>query len=228
VPADSGVPIAAYAAPEELRGYHLCRRCARAYVERVPQRRISAARAICVEALRIDTPHAPQQAQRRAADHRFWRRAIGEARVDRRDLVRSPRIACLDDERRWCPIAQAEARTAHDLSVIRIDLRGQAGDHARDVVADVHDARCARLRGEERVERRDPVCLGRRYLEPFAGVVERARADPADAIVDRVQHGQQQVASLVSLSRAGRVIDRGVDRSALQLRGRRRRKVQVH
>src|SRR5260370_32448885 len=54
---------------------------------------------------------------------------------------------------------------------------------AGQVVTDVDDGRIRRAGTEERIERRDAEDLGRRDGEPFADVIERARADPADPLL---------------------------------------------
>jgi hypothetical protein len=71
----------------------------------------------------------------------------------------------------------------------------RAADHAGHVVANVHDGAGGRRGAEHGVERRHPVGLGRRDRQPLGQVVERARADPADALLHRVQHGDQEVAA---------------------------------
>ena len=98
------------------------------------------------------------------------------------------------DHRRGCSLAQSQARRPQPGllavctgSALRSDRPGEVGRRllgprqvARDVVADVGDDRRARLRGEQRVERRDAVGLGGRHGQPPAGVVECRLTDPAD------------------------------------------------
>ena len=66
---------------------------------------------------------------------------------------------------------------------------------ARDVLADVHDTRRARLEGEKRVEGRDSVRVGGRHGQPAAELVEAAGADPADPLLQRPEGRQQEMAA---------------------------------
>ena len=88
---------------------------------------------------------------------------------------------------------------------------------AGDVLADVDDSRRAPVQGEERVERGDAVRVRRRHGQSPADVVERARADPADVLLDGMERRQQQVATLLRPVGAARdrdpPVDRGVARS---------------
>ena len=70
---------------------------------------------------------------------------------------------------------------------------------ARDVLADVQDARRRGLRRQHHVERRDAIDLGGRNHQALRDVRERRRADVPDAILHGPQHGQQQVPILAGL-----------------------------
>ena len=68
-----------------------------------------------------------------------------------------------------------------------------APDHARDVVADVHHrGRPRRQREQSHKSSRRRTLRPAGTVEPLADIVERALADPADAVRDRVQRRQQQ------------------------------------
>ena len=119
-------------------------------------------------------------------------------------------------ERRGRLVAETEARAAdpgrrvgieHDVIAMRAMRERsphrplQLGDHlvraaalACDVIADMeHAARPGRC-GQQRVKRRDAVRLGRRHIETFADVNERAFGDPPEAALHRLQRRQQQIA----------------------------------
>jgi hypothetical protein len=64
-------------------------------------------------------------------------------------------------------------------------------DLASDVIADVSYSRGLHVSGKECVEVGDTESFCRRHLEYPAGVVQGARADPADAILDGVENRQQ-------------------------------------
>src|SRR5205085_10591707 len=96
-------------------------------------------------------------------------------------------------------LAEAEARAALDLDAGIRDQRLRALQPAREVVADVDDARRARLEREHVVEARDAVRLRRRHAQATADVRERAFADPADAPLHRAQRRQEQVALVARL-----------------------------
>ncbi len=125
-----------------------------------------------------------------------------------------------------------------------------AGKAAGHVVAHVDDRRRPRHGGEQRVERGHPVGIRGRDRQPTAGVVERGLADPADPILDRVQHRQQEITPRSGLvaparrppvdidvahapvpateSRADLGVKEGVDRRALLWRGDGTNDVEIH
>ena len=137
--------------------------------------------------------------------------AVGErGRVGRRHRHRPRRLAGDRQQRGGRPLALAEARAAQPgratvgargarRSEPRFHGRAQLlgpGQAAGDVVADVgHDRRPGRGR-QQRVERGHAVGLGRRHGQPAADVAQRGLADVADAVLQRVQRRQQQVAML--------------------------------
>ena len=118
------------------------------------------------------------------------------------------RVAGHGEQGRRSPIALAEAWTPQPGSRLSLNdgvLRAETLFEGRDqlvravtatgqVVADVHDPRRAPLEREQRVERRDAVRVGRRHGKSLADIVERAGAEPADTLVNRVQDGEQEVA----------------------------------
>ena len=160
----------------------------------------------------------------------------------------SPAVA---DERRRRLVAHAEARRPHpDGGVVggrdrvsRSGSRASAPDRtvrlrasaiscvraarlARDVVADVHDARRPRRGREQRVERGDAPRVGGRHVQAIADVAEAAFADPADARLQRLQRGQQQVAHRARVASADRRdvrVARAAARAAIPGRSRRDR-----
>jgi hypothetical protein len=98
-----------------------------------------------------------------------------------------------------CPVAKAEARTAMPLLASRTEglLEGLAqsirpGALARYVVANVKRDRGPLLEREAPKEAHDAISLGRRDGQSTARVLQRAAADPADPILDGVEHRQQQ------------------------------------
>ena len=99
------------------------------------------------------------------------------------------RLTGLDDERSGSALTQPETWA-------RLTLQGPAGHRARDVDAGMHDASGTRLEREEVVERRDAVRLSRRDGEAAAHVVEPTAADPANAVLQRVERWEQQVSAL--------------------------------
>ncbi len=131
-------------------------------------------------------------------------------------------------ERGRRPVAQAEARAAvpgggavvgqvalgaEPLLELRDQVVG-ADALAGQVLADVDHARRPRVDGEHRVEGRHAVGVGGRHGEPRADVVERARADPADALLHGPQRRQQLVAAAarrVAAARRGAVVERAPD-----------------
>ena len=66
------------------------------------------------------------------------------------------------------------------LIMIMVDHRAGARGEACDVVAHVRDAGRARLRGDEVVERRHAIRLGRGDFQALCDVVQRPVADPPD------------------------------------------------
>ena len=142
-------------------------------------------------------------------------RSLGGRARRRRPRRRSrPRVTCpatdalhgiagVDDQRRRRPLAQTEARCG-------VGAGGQIGGGrpavgtAREIGADVHLVRVATVvEREQGVEAGDAVDLGGGDVEPFGDVVDRGRADPADAVVDGVQRRQQQMpARLVEMTAA--------------------------
>ena len=181
-------------------------------------------------------------------------------RVDRRDGERPGRVAGGGHHHRRCPVAQPEARAAqprraavpdrlpgrpHGARQVPAD-RLRAGQPAGDVVADVRDERRPRVRGEQGIERRHAIRLGRGHGQPLADVVECRRADPADPRLDGVERRQQlgparpdRVAAAGSVAVDPRVArpshparpgwaQHGVNGSALRRGGERPDDVEVH
>ncbi len=188
-------------------------------VDGPPQRGVATVRPVVVEAPRVDAADPPEKAQavtaglgcRRVRIHRD--RPAGE-RVDHavggdgREDVLLGRVAGHGKQGRRSPIALAEAwapqpgrRLSLNDGVLgaetlfeRRDQLVRAVTATGQVVADVHDPRRPPLEREQRVERRDAVRVGRRHGETLADVVERAGAEPADMLVNRLQDGEQEVA----------------------------------
>ncbi len=127
-------------------------------------------------------------------------------------------------QQRRGPLALPEARTAHPRRARGrgarraergLERRAQclgAGRSACDVVADVHDRSGARLGREQRVEAGHAIGFRGRHGQARAHVVQRALADPPDAVLDRVQGREQEVAALPRGTTRSR--DPGVDLAA--------------
>ena len=188
------------AAPHQLGVEDLADHAVGAELERAPQRRVAAVRAVVVEALGIDHADPAEQAQPRLAGLRRHRRARWRRRRPAHHLEQafgrrpwSARARAAPDRTR--PAAPpAPGRTAPGTgsaaSVAAVRARLPAGRRARsarrsarrepaqpagDVVADVQHARRPRLEREQRVEGRDAVHVGRRDRQPPRDVVERRR-----------------------------------------------------
>ena len=138
------------------------------------------------------------------------------------------RLARFDDERRRRSLAQPEAWARHPL-------HGTPGNPAGDVDAGVDRAERSRLEREEVVERGDAVRLSGRDREATAHVVETAAADPSDSVLQRVERGQQEVASLTVGARDAHLgiewdglAEHPVDCVALGVGGRVGREAEVH
>ncbi len=129
-------------------------------------------------------------------------------RARRRDRALGRLLARLRHQRGRRPLAQAEAgapsqiaRPSPGCSPAGPTVRSSSATSSsppRHMQA-MSSQTCAttggaRLEREQGVEARDAVGLGGRDRQPPADVVERARADPADARLHRVQRRQQQVA----------------------------------
>ncbi len=181
-------------------------------------------------------------------------------RVDRRDRVGVGGLARRREHDRRRVVAQAQAGAAQPRRAAVPDrLIGgpdgacqvgadvlRAGQPAGDVVADVGDQRWPRSRGEQGVEGRDAVGLGRRDRQALADVVECRRADPADPRLDRVECRQELAASRPDRMPAAGCVplrpgvtgptdparlgwaEHGIHRGALGRRGERADDVQIH
>ena len=101
-------------------------------------------------------------------------------------------------------LAQAQAGTAmpgglsiraRSLGTVRSLHLGTepvcALDLAGNVIADVNHSRGLRASGKKRVEIRHAESFSRRDVQFPAGVVQRTRADPADAILNGMENRQQ-------------------------------------
>jgi hypothetical protein len=86
-----------------------------------------------------------------------------------------------------------------------VGQRGAAAHAAREVVADVQHRARLLVDAEHRVERRDPVRLRGRHLQPLADVVHAALADPPGGALQRVQRRQQQRPVLTRIARDAEV-----------------------
>ena len=230
-----GVPLAAHrergaAAAHEVGVDHLADHAVGTQLDRAAQRLVAAVGAVVVEALRVDRPDACEQPQaalaelRRRGRRRRRRRRAAEDRpqpvgVHGRQLALQRLVAGVGQHRRRRAVALAQARAAQprgpvDRHALRAELRDQllgAGAAARDVVAHVHHARRPLVDREQRVERGHAVDVGGRHGQAARDVVQPAGADPARALVQRVQRGQQQVTLLARLVPAVRgvpVVDR--------------------
>ena len=161
------------------------------------------------------TPTRRQQPQRSVAGLRdpvcaARSRSSVQPRDDARGIDRGcardrARFPCVGDQRGRSELAQPEARRAQPApsavaarGPFRADRSGEViadplrpCQPARDVVADMGHHRRSRRRRIQGVERGHPVGLCRRDREPSRDVVQRGLADPADAVLDRVEGGQQ-------------------------------------
>ncbi len=107
-------------------------------------------------------------------------------------------------------LAQAQTRgAAHGGAGRRVlfellaNPAGAAGE-AGNVFADISHHRSPQLQREHVVERRDPVDFGGRHVEAPGDVIDRPRADPADAPLDGMQGGQEPVAAGAEMPAADR------------------------
>ena len=204
--AGDGVPLAAgrergAAAAQQLRVRHLADHALGAELDRAPQRRVAAVRAVLVEARRIDGRRGTaEQAQRRVAGLRqHGDAAPGPGR--RRRAAASTAAAVVGASVRSCGLVAGLARRARPArdrtgrgtgcgtrsrsrrrtarprapkrsSSCAISSSRAAQRQAMSSHTCTTRAR-ARLDGEQRVERGDAVGVGRRHVEPAADVVER-------------------------------------------------------
>src|SRR4030095_6050352 len=117
-----------------------------------------------------------------------------------------PPLACPHDHRGRRPLAEPEARAAlpagvlsrpgrPELALERRAQRFPTAPTASDVVAYMNHGPRARLGREEMVEGHHAPRFRRRHGEALADVVERAVADPTDAILDGVECRQQKIAA---------------------------------
>ncbi len=132
-------------------------------------------------------------------------------RAHRRHDAALGRITRAHDERRRRPFALPQARAAHPGRVTagrrralgperrrqRLAERLGPAHAAGDVVAHVGHGSGPRCGRKQVVEGEHPPRLGRRHDQPLADVVHRATADPADAVLDGVEGGQQEMALLL-------------------------------
>jgi len=95
-------------------------------------------------------------------------------------------------EPRRLPIGRGLTRRRERPPKICADVF-RAREPAGDVVADMRHRRRSRPGREERIERRDAIGLGGWHGEPLADVVEARLADLADAILERMEHREEQV-----------------------------------
>jgi len=141
------------------------------------QRGESAVLEVAVDAVRVDHADAAQQARARISTR------LGRRRLDRLVHGAEP----LGERRRRAVTQPETGRQARTLRLL------DPGERAHDVVADVQGDVPAWLEREPGVERNYAVRLRRRDRQPPARVLQRAAAHPARAVLDRVQHRQQQV-----------------------------------
>ena len=168
------------AAAEETRRRHLADHALLPELERAPQCRVAAVRAVRVERLGIGYADATQQHEPGVAELR-------ERRTRLRELDLTRLFARDRAQRRGRALAEAETGAR-----VRTFRHLGAGQPAREVGADVQDVLRPLLEREQRVEARDAVRIRRRHF-----VAERALADPADAALCGAKRRQQQVAAAV-------------------------------
>ena len=246
-----GLPLASgrkrgATAAEQLRVRDLANDAFGPKLNRPPECGVPACRAVAVEALGVDHADASQQVQlrprlrepRRLVSRPF--RAVENpehrAGLGGRDApLRVPHPRAFDHHRRR-PIAQTQARApVPGRPVVRARRAGRperrfqrcaqlvrAGAFAGHVVTHVNRQRRALVSREPVVEGHDAVGVGGRHCEPAARILHRPAADPADAILQGVQHREQKVAPRAGLAASPRqmVVLRG-PRPALPQRCRR-------
>jgi hypothetical protein len=79
---------------------------------------------------------------------------------------------------------------------------------ASNVIADMEDERRLRLGSEQTVKVGNAEGYGGRNFENAAGIVQSARADPSDAILNGVEHGQKMRApGAIGTKRDGNTVD---------------------
>src|SRR5271155_3825869 len=69
----------------------------------------------------------------------------------------------------------------------------RATREACDIVTDMRDDRRTRLERKHSIERRHAMNLGGRNVQLLSDVIDSASANPADAILHRVQHRQKKM-----------------------------------
>ena len=220
LPLDAGRERRA-AAADEPRVLHLAQHPLGAELERPAEGRVAAVGAVVVEARRVDHADAAQETERRVAPACGTPgpgRGAGAPPASRASTSSALVGACARSSggspatatsaagaRSHWPrhgLRYQVAEPSSESSPSGPNRSSSSGDQlerptapARDVLADVHDARRTRLEGEERVEGRDPVGVGGRHGQPAAELVEAAGADPADPLLQRPERGQQEMAA---------------------------------
>jgi hypothetical protein len=83
-----------------------------------------------------------------------------------------------------------------DISLELLAQRGRPDRATGHIVAHMKHTRRTRRGREQRIEGRDAPRVGRRHAEAETHVLEARLADPADALLERAERGEQQVALL--------------------------------
>jgi hypothetical protein len=205
------------ATTEELRVFDLADGVSGTDLDGPAQSLVAAVGAVVVEGQRIDHAHASKQATpggrtdlRPGLDLELQ---IVDAGPDPLGCRRSegfvgPTLPRFLDQSRGRAFAQAQARTLdpHEPFVLFVGRanafatgHGNLGGpvHAADhVVAHVNHGLRPLFHREHGVEGGHTVNLGRRHTQTARDVIETARTDPAHTILERVQSGEKETATL--------------------------------
>ena len=185
------------------RGGHRLQDGLRAHLARPAQRHIAAVGEVGLQRLGVGHPDAAQQAQRLLAGLGQLERIvvgghmIGPAPGPLHEQGGSP-LALTQAG----PQVHMSARRAHRSGqvVVSRDLAGRVDAHVEGVAVVV-----GRLGAEQVVEGGHPERLRRGHVQHRGHVVDAARADPADSVLEGMQRRQQEVTALPAPSPPGRV-----------------------
>ncbi len=127
--------------------------------------------------------------------NRVFDRAPQSFRCGGGDYSRVWVLSGFGDESGGRSLTQPQARTTLHNNAGKRKRLIRPRRHAGDVLAEAHDYWRPLLKGEHIVKRGNAMHLGRRKVKALGDVIHGALADPADALLNRMQCGQQQVSA---------------------------------